>query len=690
MAEANEVAVKQEDVLALLKGYDPPVKLARERDALSGRYRILLNQPLPDLGSPCAKAYGARDDQAPDTALYALVHDNTVPLRQKNIKALKGFRHPNLVALLDEGIVEISTLSEARYVTVLEKPVGQSLAQMLSQGKNPVSETTLTNHLLRPLVEILIAFSGLGISHNRINLSSVYLNGNSILLGECIGEPSGFSQDSLFEPIDRLLASPWAKPDYAIGADCYALAVLALHLTLGFKPFAQLDKASLTSELLNKGSYHTLAIQWDLSEAMQDFFQGLLNDARRERWDPQSIESWLAGRKFNLIPPSLPGETSRGFEFAGETYFSRKALAQSMFRHWQEARALLPGTTLAHWLETNLHKADVAETVTRIAGGASSDTARSERHNNDLLARIIMVLDPTGPIRLKHLAVTPEGMGLLLEHAFLKGEQEDVQTLTQMIESDLAGFWVEQQKGADYSALIARLQKIRLYMRMNSPGFGVERCLYDLHPGLPCQSPLVKRYCVMDLADLLHALDTVAAQKAAQEDCMDRHIAGFIASRLEVSKEIRITELDAVPGLKTHPKLIGLKLLMRAQLKAGEPVLKGLSHWVAARLFPLLDTIHKRSLRHKLQANLRDAAGRGSLQAIATILLDPLIFVTDYNDFQKASAAYAERTRQIDELKTHTYLARHARMAGRGIAQTVAYTLCLATVYITFKSYFHF
>jgi hypothetical protein len=194
----------------------------------------------------------------------------------------------------------------------------------------------------------------------------------------------------------------------------------------------------------------------------------------------------------------------------------------------------------------------------------------------------------------------------------------------------------------------------------------------------------------MDISGLLSALDTIAPQKNAQDEVMDRHCSAFLTSKLNISNEVRINELNTFPELADNPKLITLKLLLYAQHKAGEPLLKGLACWIALQTLPLLNHIHKRSLRRTLQADLREATSQGTLQAIANVMFNVDIYVADHNEFQKATQDYAARNLQITELKNQTYLARHARMAGRGIAQTVAYGICLATVYFTLRSFFHF
>lgn len=690
-AEQNEV--KAEGLENFLRQYRPGHVLERERDTLSGRYRILVNEPLQQFSSVMADAFAVRDTESGNSSLYALVFKPDALLRKKNIATLKEYRHPNLVSLLDEGKAEISLYSETRYVIILERPVGQRLSDLLSVSKkNPVTDTTITQYVIRPLAEILKAFAAMGISHGRINLHNVYLNNATLHLGECVSDPSGYSQHYLFETIDRNLTSPWAKADYAIDADCYALGLLSLHLMLGHQPFAKMTREELIESLLTKGSYHTLVIQWDVADQFIDLFRALLNDAKRERCTPEALEHWLSGRRFNLILPSPTQETARGFEFAGKTYHNRKSLAQAMFEHWDEAKELLFDTQLTRWLETSIHRKDVADIVSRIASNNMGNTLKAERHNSELLTRILTVLDPSGPIRFKTLSFTAEGIGNLLAHLYFSGDQESLVILLQAIDGDISAQWFEQQKssGTDHTPLIGRLQKTRNFLRQRVQGFGVERCLYDLHPYLPCQSELVRRFCVTTLRELITALDMASANpRVFANDFMDSHLAAFAASKLELNKEMRVHELDSVRDLASHSGLIALKLLARAQSISKSPEANGLTHWISLQLFPLFDRIHRRTIRQKIKGQLVEAAQSGRIGYIADVMLNPNLFVADHQGFQRASALYAARKYQIAKLNDPRERARHARMVGRGLAQTLAYGTSLFTIYFTLRSYYH-
>lgn len=690
-AATEDTPINPEELQDFLRRYSPEHTVARERDVLHGQYRIALNEPLQQFSSAFAKAYATRGGPG-DPPAYALVFEPTATVRKKNISALKEYRHPNLLSLLDEGTVEISTLGESRYVVIMERPEGRPLAELLPPNqKNSVSDTIIVNHFIRPFIEILKNFQAMGISHNRINLKNVYIHQGVIKLGECVSEVSGYSQDFIFEPLERLLSNKLGKQDFAINADCYATGMLALHLIIGSQPFARYSAEEFISLILQKGSFHALVIQWDVSDTFQDLFRAILNDAKNDRCTPDYIENWINGRRFNLVMPSIAHETNRGFEFLGQSYLNRKYLSQALFQNWAEAKSILFDTRLPRWLETSLHQKDTAEVVSRIASNNLGDTQRAERHNGELVTRIISVLDPQGPIRYRTLAFSADAVGYMLAHFYFQNDTESQQVLLQVIDNDIATHFLEQQKSdVDYSSLISRLQKARSFLRMQSQGFGIERCIYDFNPTLSCQSTLVKKICVTTLQELLYALDTLSRTVNVKDtDFIDKHVAAFMASKLDISKEIQLTEIDADRELSKEPLLIQLKLLARAQRTAKIKSLPGLSHWVAARLFPLLNKIHRRKIRYKMQRRLKTAADTGSVSAIAEMLLSQEVFVSDYLAFKREEHAYMVRRHLIAKLKNPKERTKHARMVGRGLAQTLAYGTSLFTIYFTLKAYYH-
>jgi uncharacterized protein (DUF486 family) len=84
---------------------------------------------------------------------------------------------------------------------------------------------------------------------------------------------------------------------------------------------------------------------------------------------------------------------------------------------------------------------------------------------------------------------------------------------------------------------------------------------------LPCQSPLLKPYHITTVADALQTLDVLAKNIGSNGSLVDRHIAAFIAAKIDIGREIRLSEYTNVPGLVENQELIMLWLLSKAQYK---------------------------------------------------------------------------------------------------------------------------
>jgi hypothetical protein len=102
----------------------------------------------------------------------------------------------------------------------------------------------------------------------------------------------------------------------------------------------------------------------------------------------------------------------------------------------------------------------------------------------------------------------------------------------------------------------------------------------------------------------------------------------------------------------------------------------------------LLDGMHSRARQRKLAIDLRDAAGKGSLEAMADLFFGSHVFESDVRDFQTSAAEYAARRKQIAMLQGNSGLFHKAGLTGLGVAQSIAYATCITTVYVTLKSFF--
>ncbi len=678
------------ELLSFLKSYTPNITAKPNKEILPASLKLQFDQPLPQWNAPNAMAYRVVDETAPDKLLHGLICANGLPVRQKAIQFLREFRHPHLITLVAAGMSEITALKETRFVLVYETPQNaKPLSAWLMDKKHPFTERTIATDIVAPINDVIRRFEEAGIAHGRINLDTVYYS-DHVLLGDGMSEPCGLSQPYLFEPVERSTATALGKGESDSNGDCFALGMVALHLALSSTSLTTQSEDDHLQSVMQLGTYNTLTRNAELPNSLQDLFRGTLNDRVAERWGPKLIQSWLDGKRFNLIPPSPPRDASRSFAFLDGDYANCRALAHALHRNWDQAPEVFKEGKLARWLELSVHKNDQAELLNKMVRSLGGETTRNPKQINEMITRTIILLDKDGPIRTQTLSVRIEGIGAVIADLFLKKNQAELSQLAGLIENDVPNFWADlhrEDMNPYTSWVLWCLQKVRLNIRQSALGSGMERCLYDLNPSLPCQSPHVVKFGVMDVSSLLIRLDAVAAVHAADSDVVDRHVAAFISSRLDVQREMRVSELSHLPQLVSNTKLIALKLLVLAQEKTGLLKLKGLSAWVGQRLLPILDHIHHRKLRAQTEQQLIRAAQSGDLRQVAQVILNASVFSSDASRFEESAGVYQYYTKRIEEYKSDDVLLSQSTRLGYLAAQLISLTIFMVVLVFTLNTY---
>lgn len=674
---------------ALMESYEPKSRLdTLPLDMVGEYYRIDVHSPLPHLDTTSAKAYAAHHIHHPDIAVYALICDSKSPARGDALEALKGMKHAQGVMLLEHATSRISYLNENRQALICTRPKGQRLSERLREGVR-FNEHQVIDLVLRPIVDILLLMNERQISHGRINPDNIFID-ERITLGECLSEVPGVSQPYLYEPIERSLCDTFSKGSPSDRTDAYALAMLAYELLYGLEPLRKATQDEYNRLMIEKGTFHVLSLNREFNEQFTDFFRGTLVENKQERWGLEQVRNWLGGKRYNLIHPSLPSEASRPITINERPYYSRRSLAFGISRHWMQMAKDLRTAKLDRWLETSIHASDCADKVSKVIRNCGGESTRNERHNNEMNAKLIIAMDPNGPIRMKDIAFNVDGTGASLCHYLLHNRQAELNQLIDAIEFDLPGFWSDMSslpKLPSTTNTLWRMGQIRSQIRLTTIGYGIERALYDLNQGLPCQSALLLPYHLTTADGVLHALDTLAKTHHGNS-LLDRHVAAFLASRIEMAKEISFENLSRLPKLKNHPELMAIRILSLAQEKVGRPRLVGLSTWAAMRLDALIDNIHNRGLRKKLKGNLKKAAATGLVSYVLAVLVDNVYTRDDYNGFTKASAIYQINLQRIDGLQNPKALSHMAHELGGRFATFVAYIILGITCYILLNQYY--
>lgn len=688
--DAEEIPLIEEHIEtgldALLESYRADyIPGGEKKDELKKQFVLMGSQPLPEFDHTYAKAYKARDLNNPDHDVYALVLNNDAPFRQLAVDDLSGVNQEYMVSLYDAGTVPCSHLGESRQVFFLERPQGTRLSELMKTQPR-MHEHRLIDHVMQPVAKALMALREHKTSHGNICPSNFFI-GDTPKLGECYSTPCGALTPHYYEPPERMAADPLGRGDANEKSDIYALGILAFELVYGLDKIKALPRQEYLRRSVELGVYNLITGNRDLSDNLQDFLRGVLTDDPSERWGLDEVNQWLAGKRFNMIAPSAPKEASRAMVFAGQQYLSRRLLATDFHISWREAVKDVRSLRLDRWCETSLHKPDMGEAVERalrIAGEASN-----ERQVWDMMTRIISVLDPSGPMRCMSVAVRPDGIGPAMAQALHTNDQSALNQLLNMIDTDVSAFWSElddfNKKSPEQAQVLWRLGRVRPFLKNVAFGFGVERLLYDLNPSLACQSDLLRQFHVTTAAEALQTLDALSRKLAPDTSFADRHLAAFMASRMDLGKEMRLRELNSLPALATNPELVVLRILARAQQKEKIPLV-GLTTWAAMRVEKMLDEIHNRVSRKQLKLRLKKIAASGSLNDLMNMIVNRDMAMMDHNGFAYAIALHQLNHSKIERFRNPRLIDYYAKDLGGKMASNISYAILAVTGYITLSS----
>jgi Protein kinase domain len=668
----------------LLESYKPEFTLGgnQRNGFLNGKITIDTDRPLPHLNTSCATAYEAADSNNQNRQLYALILKPNINYRLNAMDALYGVLHPNLLNVVAHGTVFFTGLNRAAHTVVIEKPAGVRLSEII-QKQRIGQEHIIRESILLPLCKGLLALREKRVSHGCINTQNIFIS-ETLQLAECVSTPSGFDQNYLYEPLERMMADSAGKGQATEQTDVFAVGVLAYELLYGLDQLKRLPKEHLIPKMLEAGIYNTFTSNIEFPDSMQDFFRGILCDDPKDRWGLDQLQQWLNGKRFNMIGSSSGQDSVRPIEFDGENFYSQRALAHRFHQKWREAVRDIRALRLDKWAQMSLHKPDVAEYIVHAIRVAGSETAASERRNNEMVTRIVTILDPIGPIRTRMMSLYPDNIGYVLSACIEQSLPNETEHVLDFIQSDLSAYWADitdNIKNAEYGQLLARIQRTKTQLNTPNLGFGLDRAIYELNPNLPCQSPLVLDYHVTSISELLKTLDGLSKKLAPETSLVDKHIAAFISSKTDIGSNIKLYELMSLPQLANNQELIMLKILTIAQSKQEKLPLVGLCTWAAMRIEHMLDAIHNRTLRRKLKLKLKSAASSGQLLKILDIILDSQIGVVEHHGYSHAIELYKISKHRIEILESPEVTEKMSIDLGGRMASLIAYLILAATCY---------
>lgn len=641
------------------------------------RYQIDSEKPLPQFDSQPAVAYHCVHKRDTKRSLFALICDPKLPPRLDVVGIVRRTDHRNVLRALDWDVVDWAPEGRRCPIVIIEKPGGTRVFPSIEGHYSPMPEEWVTRNFIDPACQVLRDLHSLGTYHRMIRPDNLFWMDEShreMVVGECFSAPAGVTNPIVYETLECALSSAAGRGEGGPENDLYAVGVTILALLTGQSPLAGQEDEAILRSRLSHGSYAALVQHHRVSLTMMEPLRGLLNDDPSERWTLEDLTLWVNGRRLSPKQQVMPTKGSRGLTIAGRDYNTAREVANAMHRNWDQAAVLVSSGALDNWLRRSLGEDDRVEAVNLAKAGAGD-------HSDKLIARILIALDPDGPIRLKEFSATVEGVSTLL--GAFANDSAARQLFASVISMGLIHFWMEQQRGVGLGFIrhMSRLDKVRAMVNQTALGAGIERVVYELNPGLPCQSPLFERDFVPLVEMLMPAFERLCYQEDPPKNLIDRHVAAFLATNFKRPLGGEFRDVDKGES-EQEGRIAQTRILAALQdAQHRDAVFPKLCEFTAMLLDPAVDRFASRERRKKIRARLRKAAKSGRIQDLLEIIDDMEELAIDKQSFESASREYHVATFNLINLtKDIHHKPELAIEIGGQLSGAVAMLGCVMTV----------
>jgi eukaryotic-like serine/threonine-protein kinase len=623
---------------------------ARQPIRLGDRYEIYPDRPLLELRSSNAAGFVATDRERPAGNSFALVCDADLPPRHDMLTTVRGLRAEALLKPQDWGVVDWPPTGRRNFAIIFDRPPAGRVAQSMTEAIEPMSEDAIIHHLLPPIAAAMHELNGAGVTHRAIRPTNLFYRDASrrgVILGECVSAPPGAMQPVVCETIESGMAMATGRGVGAPGDDLYALGATLVFLLFGKYAVAALSDEELLAQKIARGSYAALLGGARPAGTLIEVLRGLLSDDPRERWTLPDLELWLEGRRQVTRQPMPVKRAARPFEFAGQPYYTARTVAHAFSRDPIAALRALKGPEFEVWMHRSLADEERSRLL-KAALGEGHDVGLAG-HDERLIARVCIALDPQGPVRYKGFAAAVDGFGNALVAA-VRG-RGSVQQIAEALAGRLPQFWFAAQPvlKPDQAPVLKAFERLRARIDDRRPGFGIERVVYEMNPKLHCLSPLIEADYVLEVGDVLAALERASQKRTNDEFQVDRHLAAFIASRYRLAG---VDWYDALNSSDPGQRTLGvLYLLTRLQSLKGPAALPALAQRVARQLPLVVDRYHNRARRTRIMAELPKVVAKGNLAELLVLVDSADDRVRDIQGFQLAQREHAAIEREFDVLR---------------------------------------
>ncbi|MGB1025382.1 MAG: protein kinase family protein [Rhodospirillaceae bacterium] len=539
--------------------------------------------------------------------------------------------------------------------------------------------------MVKPLITALTELQSHSTVHRAIRPTNLYWmdrKQTKLVLGDCTTVPPAFDQPVVCETIESGMALPEGRGPGYYPDDMYALGVTLGIVALGRSPRRGVDPNTLVRDKVMSGSYPSLFAEERVPLQLIELVRGLTIDEEDDRWSLESIELWQNGRRMPTAHTKQDRRSMRPFIFKDVEYAQTRQLAYAMSQDWEAAAVPIMEEKVETWLRRGLELPELADAVASQVktAKAAMGGAKDPNQNRDVaICNVLSMLDPKAPVRFRDFRINPDALGISLAVAL--AQKKDVRPFVEVVLRDVMKIWIasQEQHQAEYNQYSAELRDLKTYLGQATKGGGIERCLYEVNESLGCRSPLVRNEAVLEMSDLLPALERVAGKKIDRKIWpIDRHIAAFIVARFPRDTMAQIHSLNDRDPKRSALGMLGLLAVL--QWKMGPEAVPGLASWIGGLMSPVIESYHSRERRRRLEKEVPKVVRKGNLPELYNLLDNGEERQSDHDEFAAAREEYRQAAQQIAALESGNYTVSEA---SQKLGQQTASSLSVAAAVIT-------
>lgn len=221
--------------------------------------------------------------------------------------------------------------------------------------------------ILKPFAGVLQDFRDRDFVHGSIRASNIYNGGSNnlkkIVLGDCLGVPSGYNQSTQYEPIERAMADPIARGPGTSATDMYAFGVMLAVMLRQHDPMHGLDDEAIIRRKADIGSYAAVTGKDRFTGPILELLRGLLHDDLTQRWTIDEMLAWMDGRRLSPKQAVRKIVAPRPIVFHHKKYFQPTLLAMDFEKNPGDVKRILDDGELKNWINRAIERPELYERI---------------------------------------------------------------------------------------------------------------------------------------------------------------------------------------------------------------------------------------------------------------------------------------------------------------------------------------